>query len=271
MTTYIIGNGFDIAHSLDTSFESFKLYLENKQSYLLYLFDGEDYWHDFEKNMCSVDHEGYRWAQDMSKGIPYFVDSLFDDICDELCLFLNSKNYKCKRMFSFEKNDLFLNFNYTPTLVDTYDVDINNIYYIHGSLYEKRLDSNSNLILGHDEFDYETNPNLLSYKYQREYLEFIDYTIKPYRYIMESNKFQSFLAKINDSDRVVVYGLSYASVDMNYLKYIFENVDKSIKAIFYYYNDDDLIRLNAFIKENIKNRKYEIICCKGDIYNEKRL
>ena len=36
MTTYIIGNGFDIAHGLDTSFESFRNYLDEKNSNLLY-------------------------------------------------------------------------------------------------------------------------------------------------------------------------------------------------------------------------------------------
>ena len=271
MTTYIIGNGFDIAHGLDTSFESFRDYIENNNSKLLYLFDGEDYWSDFERNMCSVNHEAYRNIQDMFKGIPQFVNSLFDEICEELFLFLSKNNYKCGRLFKFKKDDIFLNFNYTPTLVETYDIDACNVYHIHGSIAEEMFDSESKLILGHDKSDYETNPNLFGGKYEQDYLNFLYYTIKPYEEIIESNEFKLFMEKVNSSDKIVILGLSYGSVDMNYLKYIFDNMDNHIRVIFYYYGNEDLARLNSFINDGLSNLDYEIRCCKGENYYEKEL
>ena len=162
MTTYILGNGFDIAHDLDTSFESFRDYLAEKQSHLLYLFDGDYYWSDFEKNMCAVDYENYRTIHGMFNGIPRFVNSLFDDICEELFPFLNKNDFTRKKAFRFGKDDIFLNFNYTPTLFGTYDISMNNVYHIHGSIMKKMFDSKSRLILGHDESDYDVNPNFFS-------------------------------------------------------------------------------------------------------------
>lgn len=271
MTTYIIGNGFDIVHGLDTSFESFRDYLGDNNSNLLYLFDGEDYWSDFERNMCAVDHEAYINIQSMFKGIPQFVNSLFDEVCDELLDFLNKNNYKCKRLFKFKNEDIFLNFNYTPTVVETYDIDTCNVYHIHGAITDEMFDSESKLVLGHDKSDYETNPNLFTRKYEQDYTNFLYYTIKPYDEIMESKEFQSFMERIKSSDRIVVYGLSYGSVDMNYLKYIFDNMSKNIKVTFYYYNEDDLARLNSFINNGLNNLDYEVKCCKGEKYYEKEL
>lgn len=220
MNVYLLGNGFDLAHGLNTSFVSFRNHLFLKQSILLDLFDGYDYWTNFEENVCKIDHKAYRvLTSTYGSSIPNFVQSLYDDVKDELIDFLDENDFKCKKVFSFNTDDYFLNFNYTPTLVETYDIEPNQIYHIHGSLFLKKyFGLDEDIILGHDSSDYSYNPNLLIGRFQNEYRQFVKYTVKPVRQIINSAPFRKFLDKCKNAEKIIVYGLGYGSVDMHYIR-----------------------------------------------------
>lgn len=62
-TLYIIGNGFDLHHGIASKYSDFKAYLEKHDRNLLHalenLYDCEDIWRDFEKNLLTISRESF--------------------------------------------------------------------------------------------------------------------------------------------------------------------------------------------------------------------
>jgi len=180
-TLYIIGNGFDIYHKLDTWYSTFGLFLRDNHSdiyeYFLKYFgfpelDENDQeslrdllWSDFETNLSTLDidevlEEHAEYSANTAS--PDFSDKDWDDIAvyvgdirDDLTIkmldlfkewILNVKypNSKDIDIIEIEKGAIFFNFNYSKSLEHYYKIDQNQILYIHN-----RAESNDKLILGH--------------------------------------------------------------------------------------------------------------------------
>lgn len=160
---YIIGNGFDLAHGLKTSYKDFYDFLSKEK-----LSSGLDKYiermqaHDthLEKFSCESEKKKYFWTEWESSfhtvGImPYIIGFSGDDslkIKNDFITYLNkwiietvnNSLSEYHQKYNFEDNSLFLSFNYSSTLENLYSIDYNNITYIHG----KSQNLESNLIFG---------------------------------------------------------------------------------------------------------------------------
>lgn len=181
-TLYIIGNGFDRYHGLDTRYQAFAIYLKNNYGDIYDLFtqyyglpdldinDPRSYndplWADFETALADLDFEtvlddntGYL----ANPGSPDFRDSDWhayqfemESIVEKLTKEM-AKAFKefilavlfpvevDDKLLKLESNALFLNFNYTDTLQKYYGINLSRILYIHG----KAKNATDEIILGH--------------------------------------------------------------------------------------------------------------------------
>lgn len=205
-TLYIIGNGFDMYHGLDTKYQSFGFFLKEKYSQIYeYLTDyyglpylediGEKYieWSYFESALADLDYEtvlddnsdylanpasddfrdaDWHALQQVMKGV---VDDLTENLFDAFKEFILQIKFPIlthKDSLKIDNTSVFISFNYTDTLEFYYNVPFRNILYIHN-----KAKSNEVLILGHgtdpDKFNVEEEkmPEGLSIEEQYEWQE----------------------------------------------------------------------------------------------------
>lgn len=180
-TLYIIGNGFDLHHNLDTWYSSFGLFLKKKRSEIYDVFleyygfadlDEEDkeslkdpMWCEFEASLAQMDgdlllenhveHVPNYSSDDFRDRDLYDIQIYIQDIVDKATLkmrqtfeeFIENVDYPdipARELANIDKAALFLTFNYTDTLERYYNVARENIEYIHNKAGE-----GNDLILGH--------------------------------------------------------------------------------------------------------------------------
>ena len=179
---YIIGNGFDIYHGLDTKYQSFASYLHRKDGeiygYLLIYYglpdivydtvSDEDYeaWSTFEIALADLDYEQVLEDHSDSMANPaledfrdrdwhtYQIDmeliikQLTTDLISIFNQFILNVQYPSDindRRLNLIPQSKYLNFNYTDTLERFYNVDSTDICYIH----EKSSVDDCKIVLGH--------------------------------------------------------------------------------------------------------------------------
>lgn len=181
-TLYIIGNGFDIHHGLDTRYSDYQNYLYGiGESYLVGqlesfypdIVDNRDRaykWGDVEKalgnidyiatyNECNDDVEiDYDHMMQTAATLEDKPQQMLEEILDRLHItfenWINSIDVSADKddtLYLFNPDGIFLNFNYTDTLEVIYNIHRSSITYIHG-----RRKSRDELILGHGT---EINPS----------------------------------------------------------------------------------------------------------------
>lgn len=175
---YIIGNGFDLHHGINSSYKNYLVWLiaNRKDIYdliLKYYPDAVDkeWWNEFEFNLgfpdtqevkYEIDNSSYygqpsedeieemrsiswdRGAWDIHVTLGLLIDQIKSSFCDWISS-LESAN-SSKKLNLDLSNAIFLNFNYTKTLECLYEVEEKNILYIHGC-----MGSEHELIIGHGE------------------------------------------------------------------------------------------------------------------------
>lgn len=194
---YIIGNGFDLYHGLDTYYTSFGLFLKNYHSEFYYKvtellqlpeLDENDkeslkspLWSNFENSLANLnteeildnfanhspntasddfrDRDWFAFRNFVEREIKYLWEGLLD-LFKEFILQVKypELDYILDKLLMLNTNQLFLTFNYTDTLERYYFVKPKNLKYIHN------LAANENeIILGHG-----INPENLKPKKQIE-------------------------------------------------------------------------------------------------------
>lgn len=181
---YIIGNGFDLHHELDTKYTSFGLFLKSnftdiyEQLIKYYGFSelrcpykpssDDALWSDFENSLALLDvdmvleeyidsianpgsdnfkdRDWGTFAIDIEMVVANLTCNLFSAFKDFI-LQVQYPNNVDKLKLLLDKNSIYLSFNYTDTLERFYQVKNESILYIHG---KASLD-NDDLILGHDQ------------------------------------------------------------------------------------------------------------------------
>lgn len=291
---YVIGNGFDLYHGLATSYLSFGIFLQEKhpklyESMITYyglptIDNGNEshaggyLWSEFETVLAYLDHEsildeysdylaspGSSGFRDREWGaFQIEIERVVDDLTIELFsafqnFILNidfSKITENEKIF-LDKNNLYLNFNYTDTLEVAYFIPKNNILYIHN-----QASLNSELILGHainpesfeeDEVkppkdlsneDYERWTEMMSDNYDHSFelgkTEILTYFYKSHKNtetIIANNKnFFDNLEKINE---IYVLGHSLSEVDQPYFIKLLDSVKKGTKWYVTYYSEEE--------------------------------
>ena len=175
---YILGNGFDLAHGLPTTYWHFRSYLKHSHPAFLEAFE-EHYdiypsmtenekkkylWNRFEYNLANIDEEiiienAISLEMNLESGDIGIEDTLYSYFTDEyqyiqkLALYLKEwvrtiRIRDCLPRVSRINNinnDLFLTFNYTATLENVYLIRPDSVIHIHGSLRGYTLDP----VIGH--------------------------------------------------------------------------------------------------------------------------
>ena len=243
---YIIGNGFDIAHNLQTRYSDFKNYTKknNRDLYdkLNSIYDEYELWNDFEQALGNPNMEELSQI-DKLFGTKNVIGEIFARcIKEELNSWIRSIDYtNTERKFKLQDNSLFLSFNYTDTLGYVYKIDTNRIKYIHGFVADSLY--GNELVIGHHNSEFNNN-------------ELVESTYKDSKEIIKENK--NWFDRIKSSliDEIEVIGHSYNDIDIDYFKKI-KTIKPDAKWILNTYSDKDVQHARDYI-EKLNIKKYLI-------------
>lgn len=171
---YIIGNGFDLHHGLDTRYHGFAKYIRANDSELYYALESyfnygygeKDLWSNFEENLANLNideilDDNINYLPDISSedfrgrdlhAFPDVMENFLDKLTSglvacftEFIKTVDIPNSSKERMLELDKDSIFFTFNYTYTLEDLYQIDPKKILHIHNGAESKY----ENIILGH--------------------------------------------------------------------------------------------------------------------------
>jgi hypothetical protein len=249
-TLYIIGNGFDLHHGVPSSYWHFRNYVKTKNSDLFdaleRYFNSDQLWSNFEATLADLDtdhildeagnyYESYgaeNWSDSFHHDYQYEISKRIELITTELkkiftewVLSLDIPLYR-DDMLQLDREAIFLNFNYTPTLSKLYKVKPTNITYIHNEAKSKESD----LLLGHGidqefpERGSEDQDIRITEGQQLIDQYFLDSYKPVYNIIAEKQQFFDSLKQVKE---VNIYGHSMADVDLPYFEEIINQLDLS--------------------------------------------
>lgn len=187
-TLYIIGNGFDLMHGVESSYYSFADYLAKKNKRIIdtleFVFTPEDIWADFEESLASFDagKMASRTVVDTFLDISeaYEEDSPMANFymaVEDAAQPMRTVAYELPKEFrkwvgklavqTYDRPlaNLFvggkvLDFNYTEFVESLYGVSEEDVCYIHGCTKKVKGKSDNKLVLGHREGASETSYSL---------------------------------------------------------------------------------------------------------------
>ena len=267
MTLHIVGNGFDLAHGIASSYADFKDYAwKHGDQYLMGLLEtcypdanpknGELYlWSDLERALGNPDfqasfeastddiqledgHEG-RYIAQMEDAPEFLLGMMFDTfhrVFEDWANDIDNNVDPIPHLFHFGGGDNYLSFNYTDTLEKVYGVPRNRINYIHG-----RRNSNDEIIVGHHAVvnandHLSDDPMVYEYQGYDNIANEVNKQRKLTSDIIANNS--EYWQSLGQVDKVMVYGHSLTDVDMDY----FHEVAKHVKGVcewhfsIYYYD-----------------------------------
>lgn len=291
---YIIGNGFDIHHKMDTGYLQFRNWLEiNNTSVLMTIdeifgFCDSNWWKEFEKNLANAiisdivqeevtenypdfgsdDFRDSNWY-DAEHAVENKLSYAYDDIrsaFQEWLANLEMGDKKRKIQIS-TKNSLFLSFNYTNTLEHLYGIDSKDILYIHG-----KAGCEDELILGHGA-SYNDIKKLLEDNYPANIEEGDDFiTLRAKDAAIHGvlnqkkdvtkiiQKHEDWFTELKDVTHLYFYGHSFGEVDLPYFRKILSSVTTTAHIEISAYCQKDRIAIDNFMRdENIGKNRYKII------------
>lgn len=267
MTLHIVGNGFDLAHGIASSYADFKDYAwKHGDQYLMGLLEtcypdvnpwnGELYlWSDLERALGNLDfqaafeastddiqledgHEG-RYIAQMEDAPEFLLGMMFDAfhrVFEDWVNDIDNNVDPIPNLSHFGGGDNYLSFNYIDTLEKVYGVPRNKINYIHG-----RRNSNDEIIVGHHAVVNATDhlsddPMVYEYQGYDNIANEVNKQRKLTSDIIANNS--EYWQSLGQVDKVMVYGHSLTDVDMDY----FHEVAKHVKGVcewhfsIYYYD-----------------------------------
>lgn len=256
-TLYIIGNGFDLHHGLNTSYLDFRNYCASSLPSLwrflseIYgdMINNDMWWSDFENMLGCVNYDnlalsnngfamGEQKVQNLFKGI---LPPLFGKWIKQI-----GGNPQKDKDLNIDADALFFSFNYTLVLERTYHVDEKKVWHIHNS-----IDNPDNIIIGHDSDErklfstYLSNKtsHIVSYDFVDKVNSKIAQGAKKVKKIIENqgDRFRSLYSQIK---HIVVMGFSFNDIDMPYIEKIWsvnEHKKDTIWTIYVYTPENESI------------------------------
>ncbi len=234
-TLYIIGNGFDLHHGLNTSYLDFRNYCASSLPSLwrflsdIYgdMINNDMWWSDFENMLGCVNYDnlalssngfamGEQKVQNLFKGI---LPPLFGKWIKQI-----RKSPQMDTSLNIDTESLFFTFNYTLVLEEVYHIDENNVWHIHNS-----VKNSDNIIIGHDSDERELLSTYLSnntnYIVSPDFVDRVNRKIaqgsKNVKMIIENHK-DRFFDVYSQIKHIVIMGFSFNEIDMPYIKAIIE-------------------------------------------------
>lgn len=172
MKIFVIGNGFDLHHDLDSTFRSFYEYIKKNNSSLLKKinveFSLDRFWNDLENRIllnvdeilddavnehypnlssdkCSTFDDAWLYVKNRLSFIDVFKgDNLYKWLCN-----VNIKEISIKKSindFMIDSSDIYLTFNYTTLLEKYYNILPDKIMHIHGCIDDVVNSNNDDII-----------------------------------------------------------------------------------------------------------------------------
>lgn len=256
-TLYIIGNGFDLHHGLNTSYLDFRNYCASSLPSLwrflseIYgdMINNDMWWSDFENMLGCVNYDnlalssngfamGDQKVQNLFKGM---LPPLFGKWIKQI-----GGNPQMDKDLNIDTDALFFSFNYTLVLERTYHIDEKKVWHIHNS-----IENPDNIIIGHDSDERKLYSTYLSNK--TNYIvspDFVDRInrktaqgSKKVKKIIENqgDRFRSLYSQIK---HIVVMGFSFNDIDMPYIEKIWsvnEHKKDTIWTLYVYTPEDESI------------------------------
>lgn len=275
-TLYIIGNGFDLASGMPTSYTHFYKWLESNKCYRLismmeiFFSNQRDVWSDIEKALGEYDENqileyckpeedfdydhSMRYMASVEDSPDWLFQPILHDFINSFRDWVNSIDITtAKRIRTLPAESLYLTFNYTETLERVYSIPKSNILHIHGC---RLLDEQC--IIGHNNY---RNPNdAYNDEYEMPYIQdtwnkiigWMNGLFKDTTAIIDKN--QCFFEKLSNIECVIVYGHSLNEVDLPYMKEIVRHIGIEKQWYISQYNTEDSRKIDAFIRKlGLKN------------------
>ena len=272
---YVIGNGFDIHHAIESKYWDFKKWVQKtyKDSSLTGLMDtffsnDREFWGDIENALGEYDEEAItdfcepdnpedfkydhpgQWQDGVEGGISWVFGQTMDrfrSVFEEWVRSIDISGIETD--LYIPQTATYLTFNYTETLEQGYGVPTLNVLHIHGS----RLNPNDEFVLGHSNHRDEESPlwdESILLPYQNAYSSVIgimnEWEKSP-KNLIEKNK--SFFQSLSTCKGVCIMGLSYNRIDVPYLDEIATIVAPNCKWLLYYHSEEDRNRAEVFAKD----------------------
>jgi len=267
-TLYILGNGFDIYHGLKTRYADFHHYVsehcndvENTlENYFNFQVDDHYLWKNFEGDLCEFNYksffddlnhldvmdESFKLSQcfGLEDDIIQQSEDLVKDIREAFSNWIESISYPDKDQLPFpllqlKPGSLFINFNYTDTLEELYQIPKNNILYLHNNAN----DYSGDLIFGHaeqeekhpkdDELDADGNSNRTMFTDAEDAARTQFYAFQKDTDAVLAEH-EDFFARLRDIDQVIVLGHSLGKVDWPYFQKVAAMAHGAVWMISYY-------------------------------------
>ena len=265
---YIIGNGFDRFHGLQTSYFDFGNYIKSHdQEFYKHLtnwyptfIDNQNkcifsLWADYENGLKEIDQEllwqyindnltqygDDNWGDEDNHRVQYIIQSLVDDITTKL------KNYlvtwicsidvlTASKRLQLDADAIYFTFNYTKTLESYYKIPSEQVIHIHGT-----TDNSASIITGHnlkllppvndfDDFRLYECEKIIHNNYFHE-------TFKPVEVIIQSHK--KFFCSLNKISEITIIGHSINEIDLPYYKVIQSKVSDDTTWKISFINSED--------------------------------
>lgn len=267
---YVIGNGFDLSHEIESSYRNFAQWVKAQgNDQLIGLMDAffsnkHDLWSDVETALGEYDEgeildfcrpeEGIDYDH-MMRSVAAVEDapnSFFKPTLEEfLSAFRDWVNdidiSQAKANQKLSPDSKYLTFNYTETLEFVYGIPKSQVLHIHGS----RL-LNNDYILGHnnlkDANQHDTLNGELYFEQEtkNKIISWMNDLYKDTQNIIHRN--QHFFNSLGNIKWVVVKGHSLYDVDWPYFDEIAKHISKNVQWTFFYHSEEDLERMRKYIK-----------------------
>ena len=293
---FIIGNGFDRAHGLPTSYWDFRTYLDNRRPeflcdfeahYDIYPASNEDamkqmLWNELETNLANIDEET---IIDQAVGIDMGLESGDVGIEDTLYRYFSDEYGYINQLANHLKQwvrtiriqgatpksthidirnaDYYVSFNYTAVLETVYKINSSSVLHIHGSLRQH----DDNPVLGHGNMgrinnvkkNREEAERLFDEKWSSICKAVEDYYKRTYKNI---NRYMPLLHRLSQMPiiEIIIVGHSLAGVDLPYFEAINRIVGNHVCWKVYYYSEDEKQRMkDSLIRCSIDKLRIELI------------
>lgn len=272
-TLYIIGNGFDLFHGLESKYEDFYFWLNannhkefsrNIQKVFPKLDTNPNFlWSNFEDAMAEydlnklyevfyVEPENHIWAPEEWKKTADKINSICKDLrplMKEWAAEIPTNEATPK--LSLSKESWYLTFNYTMLLEDVYDIPKDHICHIHGC-----AKTDDTILVGHDRqvsVEHIYSDGIEDEYSKREIAKVMNGFVKKKDKMIASN--QVFFDSIKKVSHVVVLGHSLSGIDLLYFFRVLNIIQPNSNWHFSKHQGCDENNIDVFVRHDSDNQK----------------
>lgn len=290
-TLYIIGNGFDLYHDLQTKYCHFHKFVKENHKELDFDLkryfklrikenknleigsDEKSLWTKFEEDLgtfnwrlfyndvCNIDNNEENFKSSLvfclEDDIDERTENLLKSIREAFESWLECIDFDfVQKKLSLKKDSYFLSFNYTLLLQQYYKIQPENILHIHGNIEDNR----GSIIFGHNltmkkepELDENGDSNRTPFSDSEAKAKYPFHALsKPVIEIIEDNK--SYFEDLCTTNKIIVLGHSLNEIDLPYFKEIHRVKYNANWEITYFDEDEKLKHLCTLQKIGIERQ-----------------